>query len=127
MRVPDPKAPEVHGVISTSKLIGEVVVDPRGEDLGQIQELVIDARDGRLAYAIVSFAGFLARGNKLFVLPWGAFFFSRKENRLVLNVDKQRLETAPGFDRDAERPDFADRNWGRRLSTYYDCAPYWAV
>jgi len=114
------------GVVSTSNLIGEVVIDHSGRNLGQIHELVIDAREGRLAYAVLALADIFARGNKLFAMPWSAFLFSRKENKLVLNVDKQRLETAPGFDRDDEWPDFSDRIWGSRLSKYYDCVPYWA-
>lgn len=112
-------------VVSASMIVGEVVVNHLGERLGRIHELVVDASSGRLAYAVLSFGGFLARGNKLFAMPWRAIEFSSMQNKFVLNVDRHRLETAPGFDRDAEWPDFADRTWGDRLYKYYDCVPYW--
>ena len=47
------------------------------------------------------------------------------ENKLVLNVDKEKLKTAPGFDKDAKWPDFADRAWGYSIHDYYGYAPYW--
>ncbi len=126
MPIPIRKSRVVSRVVSASKIVGEVVVNHLGENLGRIHELVVDARSGRLAYAVLSFGGFLARGNKLFAMPWKAIEFSNKQNKFVLNVDRYRLETAPGFDRDAEWPDFADRAWGDRLDKYYDCEPYWA-
>jgi len=88
-------------------------------------EIVIDAKEGRLAYAVVSFGGFMGMGNKLFAMPWKAFEFASAENKLVLNVDKEKLKAAPGFDKDAKWPDFADRTWGGTVYNYYGYAPYW--
>jgi hypothetical protein len=114
-----------YGVAMASKVIGESVINRQNEDLGKIHELVIDARNGRLAYAVLSFGGFLGMGNKLFAMPWGAFEFSSTENKLVLNVDKEKLKSAPGFDKDAKYPDFADRTWGESIYNYYGYSPYW--
>jgi hypothetical protein len=58
-------------------------------------------------------------------VPWRAFEFSNTENKLILNVDKKKLETAPGFDQDAKWPDFADRTWGDGIYKYYGYEPYW--
>ena len=116
---------EMYGVVSASKIIGEAVVNRQNEDLGKIHELVIDAKDGRLAYAVLSFGGFMGMGNKLFALPWKAFQFAETENKLVLNVDKEKLKAAPGFDKDAKWPDFADRTWGTTIYKYYGYDPYW--
>lgn len=114
-----------YGVVSASKIIGEAVENLQKENLGKIHELVLDAEDGRVAYAVLSFGGFLGMGNKLFAMPWKAFNFSTTENKLVLNVDKKKLENAPGFDKDAKWPDFADRTWGAGIYNYYGYEPYW--
>jgi hypothetical protein len=115
----------MYGVVSASKIIGEAVENLQQEKLGKIHELVIDAKEGRVAYAVLSFGGFLSMGNKLFAMPWKAFEFSSTENKLILNVDKKKLEIAPGFDKDAKWPDFADRTWGASIYKYYGYDPYW--
>ncbi|MCC6406997.1 MAG: PRC-barrel domain-containing protein [Planctomycetes bacterium] len=116
---------EKRGAVSASKIIGEAVINRQDEDLGKIHELVFDSSTGRLTYAVLSFGGFMGMGNKLFALPWGALEFSATENKLVLNVDKEKLKAAPGFDASAKWPDFADRTWGSSIHTYYGYAPYW--
>jgi sporulation protein YlmC with PRC-barrel domain len=121
------KTTEKYGVVSASKIIGESVINKQNENLGKIHELVIDAKDGRLAYAVLSFGGFMGMGNKLFAMPWRAFEFAATENKLILNVDKEKLKSAPGFDQDAKWPDFADRTWGTSIFNYYGYAPYWKV
>ena len=91
MHVASRIAADMYGVVSASKIIGEAVVNRQNENLGEIQELVIDAKEGRLAYAVLSFGGFMGMGNKLFALPWSAFEFANTENKLILNVDKEKL------------------------------------
>jgi len=122
----------MYGVVLASKIIGETVVNRQYEDLGKIHELVIDAKKGCMAYAVLSFGGFLGMGNKLFAIPWSAFEFAKPENSLIesanmlmLNVDKEKLKAAPGFDQDAKWPDFADRAWGTSIYKYYGYDPYW--
>ena len=125
MSVATRKPSPMYGVVSASKIIGESVVNRQDESLGKIQELVVDAKEGRLAYAVLSFGGFMGMGNKLFAMPWKAFEFSNTENKLILDVDKTKLESAPGFDKDAKWPDFADRTWGDGIYSYYGIEPYW--
>lgn len=116
-----------YGVVSASKIIGEAVTNRQKEDLGKIHELVIDAQDGRLMYAVLSFGGFMGMGNKLFAMPWKAFEFAKDEDKLILNVDKEKLKAAPGFDQDEKWPDFADRTWGNNIYKYYGYDPYWKL
>src|SRR4030042_5804405 len=118
MEVSARKSADMYGVVLASKIIGEAVVNRQNENLGKIHELVIDAKEGRLAYAVLSFGGFMGMGNKLFAMPWKAFEFSNTENKLILNVDKKMLKTAPGFDKDAKWPNFADRTWGDGVYKY---------
>jgi PRC-barrel domain len=105
-------------------VIGSKVVNSQNEDLGKIEDLVLDAGAGRIAYAVLSFGGFLGMGEKYFAIPWNAFHFNLKESRAVLNVDKKLLENAPGFDKDSW-PNFADSNWGNSIYKHYGYTPYW--
>jgi hypothetical protein len=67
----------------------------------------------------------MGMGNKLFAMPWSAFEFATTENKLILNVDKEKLQAAPGFDPDAKWPDFADKTWGDSIYNYYGIASPW--
>jgi hypothetical protein len=118
-------AEQMYGVVQASRIIGETVENHQQEKLGKIHDLVIDAADGRLAYAVLSFGGFMGAGTKLFAMPWKAFNFSTTENKLILNVNKDKLENAPGFEKDSRWPDFADRTWGLGIHQYYGYGPYW--
>ena len=60
-------------LLSAQKFIGCRVENPRGEGLGRIEDLMIGAQDGLVAYAVVSFGGILRIGNKLFAFPWSSF------------------------------------------------------
>ena len=57
-------------VMSASSLTGDRVVNLAGEDIGKINEIMIDTPTGRIAYAVLSFGGFLGMGDKLFAIPW---------------------------------------------------------
>ena len=65
-------------------------------------ELVIDAKKNRVAYAVLSFGGFMGMEIKLFVLPWRAFEFSKSEHMLIINANKKKLKAALGFAQDAK-------------------------
>jgi hypothetical protein len=111
-------------VIAADTLTGDKVVNLKNEDLGKIEHLMIDLASGRIAYAVLSFGGFLGMGDKLFAIPWSALTVDTAEKRFVLNADKQLLERAPGFDKN-NWPDMADRTWGGTVYSYYGARPYW--
>jgi sporulation protein YlmC with PRC-barrel domain len=117
---------KVEGVNSRgSKLIGADVENAQGEDLGQIEDIVVDRHDGRITYAVLSFGGFLGLGEKYFAIPWSALTAKvGEEETLILNVDKEKLKNAPGFDKN-HWPNMADRTWGQEIHTYYGTQPYW--
>jgi hypothetical protein len=100
------------------------VINPAGESLGDIKEIVIDPRTGRVAYVVVSFGGFLGLGEKLFAIPFSAFEYDLRKNEYVLDVPKERLVEAPGFDPD-RWPSMADEKWHREVYRYYGRSPYW--
>ena len=101
-------------VLSASTLAGDRVKNSAGEDLGKVHEIMIDIPSGAVAYAVLSFGGFLGMGDKLFALPWGALTLDEDEKCFVLDIDKGKLENAPGFDKD-NWPDMADHTWGTAI------------
>jgi len=111
-------------VLSTSTLLGDRVVNPQGEHLGEIKELMIDPQTGHVGYAVLSFGGFLGMGDKLFAIPFRALELNADRKEFVLNVPKDKLKTAPGFDKN-EWPKSADRQWGTEIHTFYGTTPYW--
>jgi sporulation protein YlmC with PRC-barrel domain len=111
-------------VLAASTLAGDSVRNAAGEDLGKVDEIMIDIPSGRVAYAVLTFGGVLGMGNKLFALPWSALRVDEDEKCFILDVDKKKLEHAPGFDKD-NWPKMADETWGMELSRYYGVTPYW--
>jgi sporulation protein YlmC with PRC-barrel domain len=124
----EPAAPRKMEGINThrsSKIIGADVENAQGEDLGKIEDLVLDPQDGRVAYAVLSFGGFLGLGEKYFAVPWNALQAKvGEDDTLILNVDKEKLSNAPGFDRN-NWPDMTNRQWGEEIHAYYGVQPYW--
>ena len=114
----------MQSVVAADTLTGDKVVNRQKEDLGTIEHLMIDVKKGRLAYAVLSFGGFLGMGDKLFAIPWGALAVDTSEEQFILDIDRKVLEGAPGFDK-AHWPNMADRAWGDELCTYYGVKPYW--
>jgi len=110
--------------LKASSIIGTDVVNPKDESLGDIKEVVIDPYTGKVAYAVVSFGGFLGMGEKLFAIPFSAFEYNTTTHKYVLDVSKERLKAAPGFDPD-HWPSMAEEKWNRDVYKYYELTPYW--
>src|SRR5476651_682534 len=111
-------------LMGADTLIGEDVYNRQNESLGDIKEIMIDMARGRVAYAVLSFGGVLGMGNKLFAVPWSALRVDEDEKSFILDVDKTKLEKAPGFDK-SNWPNMADTTWGSEVSRYYGVTPYW--
>ncbi|MBB5190164.1 sporulation protein YlmC with PRC-barrel domain [Silvimonas terrae] len=112
-------------VIASHEAEGYKVVNEQGEHLGKIDQFVLDVTNGRVAYAVLSFGGFLGMGDKLFALPWSSIKLDEVNKEFTLiGVDKETLKNAPGFDKD-HWPTFADEQWSSNLHSYYQADPYW--
>lgn len=111
-------------VVKASDLIGYSVTNAQGDTLGKIEDIVIDPSQGRIAYAVLSFGGFLGMGDKLFAIPWESLSLKADEQTLLLAVDKEKLQKAPGFDK-TQWPNMASREWGTSVHQYYNQKPYW--
>jgi sporulation protein YlmC with PRC-barrel domain len=109
-------------VMGANTLIGNDVYDHHDQGLGEIKEIMLGMRDGKVAYAVLSFGGFLGMGEKLFAVPWAALTLDTQNKRFVLEVDKDRLKNAPGFDKD-NWPNMADESWTKTIDSYYGITP----
>jgi sporulation protein YlmC with PRC-barrel domain len=105
-------------LMGADTLLGEDVVNAADEDLGDIKEIMLDMNSGQVAYAVLSFGGFLGMGEKLFAVPWQALHLDTVNKRFVLNIAKDRLQNAPGFDKDAW-PDMTDITWANQIHSFY--------
>ena len=110
--------PELMGAIT---LIGDKVHNAQDEHLGDIKEIMLDMRSGKIAYAVLSYGGVFTVGEKLFAVPWNALKLDTKNKRFVLDIEKDGLKNAPGFD-SSNWPDMADQSWADSISTYYGAA-----
>ena len=89
-------------VLSASSISGTQVRNLAGEDIGKVKDLMIDWDNGSVAYAVMKFGGFLGMGEKLFAIPLESFRFDDSDGseRAILDINKEQLENAPGFDPD---------------------------
>ena len=113
----------VRGVtVRASQITGMTVNNSQGETLGSVDDIVIDARSGRVRYAALSYGGFLGFGDTLVAVPWEAFtvqkIVGRDECNLVLNATEEQIKGATGFDR-ANWPNFADPELAKQLDAHY--------
>jgi sporulation protein YlmC with PRC-barrel domain len=115
---------ETPRTLSATTMIGDKVVNGYGEDLGKIEELMIDLENARVGYAVLSFGGLLGIGDKLFAIPLEALRLDAENHRFILDIDRERLEHAPGFDKD-HWPEADDLGYRREVFAFYGHDPYW--
>jgi hypothetical protein len=103
-------------IVKSSDVVGVSVINPAKENLGKIEEIVLDKLSGQVRYVVLSFGGFLGMGDKYFPFPWKSFAYNDAENSFVLNVSKEKLKIENGFDKD-HWPDMS--RWSETVDTYY--------
>lgn len=109
---------ENHNIVKASEIAGIKVLNNSGEDIGDINEVVLDKISGKVNYLVLDFGGFLGFGNKFFAVPWQKFSYNNEEDCFILNIDKERLKNAPGFDKE-HWPNFADQNVTQPITQFY--------
>jgi len=118
MSLADSHAKGNYTVGAKASIIGANVVNAAKEDLGTIEDVIIDTRTSGVTCAILSFGGFLGLGDKHFAIPWRVLDFHPAEGYAVLKLEKERLENAPGF-KTGEWPDMGDAEWTCRVDRHY--------
>ena len=105
-------------LMGADTLIGNNVYNTADESLGTIKELMIEMSTGKIAYAVLSYGGFLGMGDRLFAVPWQALTLDTQNKRFSLNASKDQLKNAPGFDKD-HWPAMADTSWASGVHKFY--------
>lgn len=108
-------------IVSSDDVIGVNVENKEGENLGEIEALMLNKYHGNVEYVVLSFGGFLNIGNKLFAMPWRIFNYDAERECFVIPVNKEKLKNSPGFERD-NWPNMSDENWARSINDYYGTA-----
>jgi sporulation protein YlmC with PRC-barrel domain len=110
-------------ILSTSTISGKKVINNTGQDLGDIKDFMIDTETGQIVYAVLSFGGFFGMGDKLFAIPFNALELDMQKERFKLDVNKEMLENAPGFDED-NWPSHPNYEFIDKVYTHYGYEPY---
>lgn len=79
-------------LVASSTIVGAMVKNPQGEDLGEIQELMIDPKSGRIVHALLSFGGVLGVGQKQVAIPWETFKMGLGQEEFVVELSKEQLQ-----------------------------------
>lgn len=118
----NPDIHETHDLIASDKVVGTDVYGVGDEHVGKIERLILEKRSGRIAYAVMSFGGFLGIGHDHYPLPWQKLTYDERLEGYRTDVTKEQVEGAPRYRADDEFDWSADS--GRRVHDYYGVAPY---
>jgi hypothetical protein len=116
---------ETGNLIAGDKVSGTSVYNATGDHLGDIHDLMLDKQSGKVAYAVMSFGGFLGIGEKYHPLPWSTLNYDTREGGYIVNLSKDQLMGAPTYD--ASATPAWDRDYEKNIHDYYRVPPYWGM
>jgi sporulation protein YlmC with PRC-barrel domain len=115
---------ETANLIGSDKVQGTPVYRSNGERVGKIERVMIDKLSGKVAYAVMSFGGFMGIGEDYYPLPWSLLTYNERLDGYEVNVSEQQLKGAPKYSKH-ETWDWSDRARDRKVYAYYDVTPFW--
>ena len=115
---------ETFGLIGSDKVEGTAVYRSNGDRVGTIERVMIDKITGKVAYAVMSFGGFLGIGNDYYPVPWSLLTYNESLGGYEVNISDTQLKGAPRFTKDQDW-EYEDRAKEQALFTYYGVTPYW--
>ena len=116
---------ETATLIGSDKVEGTPVYRSNGDRVGKIERVMIDKISGKVAYAVMSFGGFMGIGEDYYPLPWPLLTYNTMLDGYEVNIGEQQLKGAPKYGRH-ESWDWSDRARDRKLNDYYGVSPYWS-
>jgi hypothetical protein len=119
----DPQTRETHSLIGSDKVEGTAVYRSNGDKVGNIQRVMIDKLSGKVAYAVMSFGGFMGIGEDYYPLPWKLLTYNPRLEGYEVNIGEQQLKGAPKYSTH-DAWDWSTR--GQVIDDYYKVQPYWA-
>ena len=121
----DASVRETTRLISSDKVEGTAVRRSNGDKVGTIAHIMIDKRSGKVAYAALSFGGFLGMGEEYRAVPWSALRYNEQLDAYELNVADEQLRSAPLAGTDFFETGAVDRKWEDDIHRHYAVTPYW--
>lgn len=118
----DPNVKDTPTLIASDRVEGTRVYGADGKHIGSIERLILGKQDGRVAYAILSFGGFLGIGNDHYPLPWEKLNYDTQLDGYRIDLTREQIEGAPSY---ADDDDTWYNDNGRRVYDYYGVPPYW--
>ncbi len=113
-----------HSFIASDRVEGTPVYRTNGQKIGRIERLMIEKVSGTVAYAVMSFGGFLGMGEDHYPLPWSLLTYSTKLNGYEVDVDEKALKDAPSYEKN-QPWDWGDRVKHEKVHDYYGVKPIW--
>jgi hypothetical protein len=114
---------ETHDLIGSDKVEGTNVYRSNGEKIGQIERIMLEKMSGKVAYAVMSFGGFLGLGHDHYPVPWPRLTYNERLGGYEVDISDQELKSAPKYD-PAKEGDW-NEDQGRKVYLYYQITPYW--
>ena len=111
-------------LIAAKQVQGTSVFGATLDKIGAIEDVMIDKASGRIAYAILSFGGFLGIGDRYFPVPWEKLTYNTELGGYVTDIGRDVLEGAPSYSDRAAGP-WHDDAWGQDVYSYYGTHPFW--
>jgi hypothetical protein len=115
---------ETHDLIGSDKVEGTNVYRSNGEKIGQIERVMLEKTSGKVAFAVMSFGGFLGLGHDHYPVPWQRLTYNERLGGYEVDISDEELKSAPKYDPQNEL-DWSDQDQGRRIFLYYRITPYW--
>jgi hypothetical protein len=111
-------------LVESDRVEGTEVYDPQGTSIGSIKRLMIEKVSGKVAYAVMSFGGFLGMGSEEHAVPWNKLTYDTNLGGYRTDITEQQLRGAPAFSRDRAY-DWTNRRREQELHDYYEAPYYW--
>ncbi len=115
---------ETSTLIASDKVEGTAVYRPNGERIGTIQRVMLEKRTGSVAYAVMTFGGFLGIGDDYYPVPWNLLHYNENVGGYEANISDAQLKGAPHFGK-TDSWSYGDRQREGEMYTYYGANPYW--
>jgi sporulation protein YlmC with PRC-barrel domain len=113
-------------LIESDRVEGTSVYDPKGSSIGTVKRLMIEKISGKVAYAVMSFGGFLGMGEEEHTIPWNKLTYDTGLGGYRTDITEEQLKGAPTFYRDRDY-DWNDRRRESELHDYYGAPYYWGI
>jgi hypothetical protein len=119
------QARETSSLIGSDKVEGTAVYGADQKRIGNLERVMIDKMSGKVAYAVISFGGFMGMGEDYYPVPWPTLKYDERLGGYLCNLTRDKLDSAPKF---AKSTGWSwTRENDQRVYDYYGAAPYWGV